>query len=77
MSKIYIEGKEYNYETLTPAIKEHLVNLQAADAELKEVTKQFEIVQSARDNYAKALRDLIALSELLHNKEQSCRSTMA
>lgn len=59
MSKITIDGKEYELETLSAEAKAQLISLQVTDQEIQRLNIQMAIAQTARNAYAKALSELL------------------
>ena len=54
---ISIDGKTYDLNTISEAAKAQLLNIQAADAELKRLAIQTALTQTARVAYGKALKE--------------------
>lgn len=59
MSKITIDGKEYDSESLSADAKAQLISLQVTDQEIQRLNIQMAIAQTARNAYAKALSELL------------------
>ena len=59
MSKLTIDGKEYELASLSDAAKAQFTSLQVTDAEIQRLTIQLAIAQTARNAYAKALSELL------------------
>jgi Family of unknown function (DUF6447) len=62
MSKIKIDGKDYDVEALSEEAKAqltHLASLQYCDQELIRLETQVAVLRTARDVYAKALEATI------------------
>ena len=60
MSRIKIDNKEYDLETLPDNVKEQLASLQFVDAETQRLQAQLAVLQTARIAYAKALNDSLS-----------------
>ena len=56
MATITIDGKEFEYDSLTDKAKENLVSLQFVQTELKRVQAQIAVYKTAEIGYAKALK---------------------
>ena len=56
MSKITIDNKEYELDTLSSEAKAQLQSLQFVDAELQRLQAQTSVLQTARMAYVKALK---------------------
>ncbi len=59
MPTIKIDGKEYDSDTLSKEAKTQLVSLQLTEGEIKRLEMQLAIAKTARNAYAKALRDAL------------------
>lgn len=55
MQTIFIDGKEYDLDTLSDAAKGQLASLQFVDRELERLRAQAAVLQTARNTYANAL----------------------
>lgn len=56
MADITIDGKQYDSETLSDAVKAQLSNLQFVDQEIARAQAQVAILQTARNVYAQTLK---------------------
>lgn len=56
MATIKIDGKDYDLDKLSDAVKLQLAHLQATDAELRRLNMQLAIHNAAKSVYAKALK---------------------
>ncbi len=56
MATITIDGKEFEYDSLSDKAKENLVSLQFVQTELKRVEAQIAVYKTAEIGYAKALK---------------------
>ncbi len=63
MPKITIDGKEYDLESLSEASKNQLTSLQVCDQKIQSVQQELAMLQTARNAYAMALKELLAQSE--------------
>lgn len=63
MASVTIDGKEYDSETLSKEAKEQLASLQIVDNKIVDLTNDIKILQTARNAYAKALKDLLPQNE--------------
>lgn len=57
VSKITIDGKEYELDSLSEAAKAQLTNLRVVDQEISRLQQQQAIAQTARNAYANALKE--------------------
>ena len=57
MTRVKIDNKEYELETLPDQVKEQLASLQFVDTEIQRLKSQLAVLQTARLAYAKALSD--------------------
>lgn len=57
MSKIAIDGQEYDFDSLPPDARQKLQMLQFVDAELNRLAAQNAAMQTAKAAYANALRE--------------------
>jgi hypothetical protein len=55
MTKIAIDGKEYEYENLSDKAKAQLTSIQFIDNELVQLQAQASVLKTARSAYSKAL----------------------
>lgn len=62
MSNITIDGKEYALETLSEEAKNQLMSLQVCDQKLQSLQQELAIMQTARNAYANALKELLPKS---------------
>lgn len=60
MSKITIDNKEYEIESLSEEAKAQIASLQYVDSELIRLQAQLAAMQTARNAYANALNGLLA-----------------
>lgn len=60
MTKITIDNKDYEIESLSEDARAQLVSLQYVDAELVRLQAQLAAMQTARNAYASALNSLLA-----------------
>jgi hypothetical protein len=60
MTKINIDNKEYEIESLSEDAKAQIASLQYVDAELVRLQAQLAAMQTARNAYASALNTLLA-----------------
>ncbi len=56
MAKVTIDGKEFEYDSLSDKAKENLFSLQFVQTELKRVQAQIAVYKTAEVVYAKALK---------------------
>ena len=59
MPIIHIDGKEYEFETLSEEAKKQLQMMQYVDNELQRLQAQSAVLQTARISYAKALQQAL------------------
>ncbi len=59
MAKVTIDGKDYDTDTMSREAKDHLASLQVTDAEIQRLSIQMAIAQTARNTYAKVLKELL------------------
>ncbi len=57
MTTVTIDGKEYEYETLSDKAKTQLTNIQFVDNELARLQAKASILQTARAAYSKELQN--------------------
>lgn len=62
MSNIAIDGKEYALEALSDEAKNQLMSLQVCDQKLQSLQQELAIMQTARNAYANALKELLPKS---------------
>lgn len=60
MSKITIDGKEYDVDTLSNEVKAQLTSMQVVDQKIVEAKQQLAILQTARNAYGSDLKALLA-----------------
>lgn len=60
MTKITIDNKDYEIESLSEDARAQLASLQYVDAELARLQAQLAAMQTARNAYASALNGLLA-----------------
>ena len=60
MSKIMIDGKEYDLNSLSEEAKAQLVSIQFVDGELARLNAQAAALQTARMAYSKELSGMLA-----------------
>jgi hypothetical protein len=58
---INIDGEEYKLNDLSDAARSQLTNIQAVDRQIAGIQQQIEIMQTARNAYATALKGEIAV----------------
>ena len=63
MSKITIDGKEYDSDTFSDDAKSKLVSLQVVDRKIVDLDMDMKILQTARNAYAKALEETLPKQE--------------
>ena len=59
MPMITIDGKEYDFDSLSDAARQQLQSLQFVDAELARLAAQNAVLQTARMAYSNALRQAL------------------
>ena len=59
MSKITIDGNEYELDDLSNDVKVQLGNLQFTDGELARLQAQLALAQTARNTYVRALKEAL------------------
>lgn len=59
MSDITIDGVEYDSESLSDEAKAQIVSLQAAEQKIAQTQQDLAILQTARNAYAAALKDIL------------------
>lgn len=57
MTMVNIEGKEYEFDSLSSTAKELIQSIQHVDVEMKRLHVQNSILKTARVSYSNALRD--------------------
>ena len=55
MPTVTIDNKEYDIDSLSNEVKQHIVNLQLCDQEIQRLQIQLGIAQTARGAYSNAL----------------------
>ncbi len=63
MPTVTIDGKEYESESLSEDVKAQLQSLQACDVRIAEAQQTLAILQTARNAYGAALKELVAEEE--------------
>lgn len=58
-NNINIDGKEYPLELLSEEAKAQLLSIQMVDRKITEAQQDLAIMQTARNTYAKALKELL------------------
>lgn len=56
MAKVTIDGKEYEADQLSVDAKDNVVNIRFCDEKLKELRREFALVQTARNAYVAVLQ---------------------
>ena len=56
MSKITIDGKDYDVEEISDNVKAQLTSLQFVDNEIKRLSAQIAVLQTARNAYGRAVK---------------------
>lgn len=56
MPKITIDGKDYDVEEISDNVKAQLMSLQFVDDELKRLSAQIAVLQTARHAYGRAVK---------------------
>lgn len=59
MSKVTIDGKEYEVEKLSEQARQAIVSVQLAEQEIGRLKTQLGLAQTARAAYAKALSEAL------------------
>lgn len=57
MSKITIDGKDYDLDTLPEEAKKQILSLQVCDKKIQDTEQELAILQTARNAYALALKE--------------------
>ena len=57
--KITIDGKEYTAADLSDEVKAQLISMRAAEQELARLQTQLAITQTARNAYAKSIKEAL------------------
>ena len=60
MSTVTIDGKEYEFDSLSKEAKEQLGSLKFVQAEIQRSKAQLAVYQTAASAYSKALKDELA-----------------
>mgnify|MGYP001188561818 FL=1 len=60
MSDITIDGVEYDSESLSDEAKAQIASLQAAEQKIAQTQQDLAILQTARNAYAAALKDILS-----------------
>jgi hypothetical protein len=60
MSKVTIDNKEYEFDSLSEETKAQFVSLQFTDQEIAQLQARLAAMQTARNAYAQALGSLLA-----------------
>lgn len=60
MSDLTIDGIEYDSEALSDEAKAQIVSLQATEQKIAQTQQELAILQTARNAYAAALKDLLS-----------------
>jgi hypothetical protein len=60
MSKVTIDGTEYDVESLSDEAKAQLTSLQVVDQKIAEAKQQLAILQTARNAYGNDLKAILA-----------------
>lgn len=63
MASVTIDGKEYDSETLSEEAKGQMASLHVVDRKIADLTNDIKILQTARNAYAKALKELLPQKE--------------
>jgi hypothetical protein len=66
MSKITIDGKEYEIDSLSKETKGMLANLQFVNTELARLQAMTAILQTAQQAYSNALKASLSMSQAMH-----------
>jgi hypothetical protein len=66
MPIIKIDNKDYELDSLSIEAKAQLASLQFVDSELKRLSAQIAVLQTARVAYSKALNEALAASQTLN-----------
>ena len=59
MSKINIDGTEYELDSLSKEAKEQLISMQFIDRKVADLGAQLSVYKTARISYAKRLKELL------------------
>jgi len=59
MSNITIDGKEYALETLTDEARAQIMSLRLCDQKIEQAQVDLAIAQTARNAYARALKEML------------------
>jgi hypothetical protein len=60
VATITIDGKEYEFEQFSKEIQGQILSMRAADARIAELKRDLAFVQTARNSYGRALKELMA-----------------
>ena len=60
MTKVTIDGQEYDSDLLSDEAKAHFVSIRYVDQELSKLAMQSAALQTAKNAYGKALKEAIA-----------------
>ena len=66
-NNITIDGKEYPLDLLSEEAKAQLLSIQMVDRKIAEAQQDLAIMQTARNAYAKALKELLPSENLSFN----------
>jgi len=69
MTKITIDGEEYDVETLPEETKAELVSLQFVDSELARLNAQAAALQTARIAYSRAIKETLGKDKAMSENE--------
>lgn len=64
MTTISIDEKEYDLESISDEAREQLIALQFTDQLIARAQQELAVLQTARNAYAAALRDILAEEEV-------------
>lgn len=56
MTKVNIDGKEYDSEKLSEEARNHILNIQFCEKRMKDLQREIAMAQTARNAYAAALK---------------------
>lgn len=59
MSKITIDGKEYELDKLSEETRNQIVSLQACDRKIESLQQDLAMIQTARNAYARSLAETL------------------
>lgn len=60
ISKVNIDGVEYNLDELTQEAREQLTNIQFVDAQIQQLNNEWAVADTARIGYTRALNTELA-----------------